>query len=60
MTRKDYEAIASRLKDYRKDTEGNPAHGCPATINDIVEILVDLFTEENPRFLPNKFREATK
>jgi hypothetical protein len=60
MTRKDYEAIASRLREYRSDTVGNPAHGCPATLDDIVEILVDFFTEDNPRFTPDRFRKATR
>jgi hypothetical protein len=60
MTRKDYEAIASQLRAYRTNTEGNPAHGCPATISDIVEILSSVFATDNPRFNADKFREATQ
>jgi hypothetical protein len=66
MTRKDYEAIASRLKDYRKNTralfpdyaEAKP-HKLQA-IDEIVEILSSVFATDNPRFDADKFRKATQ
>ena len=63
MTRKDYEAIASRLREYREGLESDPTSHLGTrldTIDDIVEILVDFFTEDNPRFTPNRFRQATR
>ena len=65
MTRKDYEAIASRLREYREELDANPTTlGAGMirrdTLDDVVEILVDLFTEDNPRFTPNRFRQACR
>jgi len=64
MTRKDYEAIASRLRDYRSEIENSGATMASRhrldTLDDVVEILVDIFTEDNPRFTPNRFRKATQ
>jgi hypothetical protein len=61
MTRKDYEAIASRLREYRKDLDGHPQRPPRQdTLDDIVEILVDFFTEDNPRFTADRFRKATQ
>lgn len=59
MTRKDYEAIAKVLNEYRKDTEqtttGENLRTRLDTIGDVVEILSDLFQAENPSFQPNRF-----
>ena len=64
MTRKDYEAIASRLREYREEVENSGATMANRhrldTIDDIVEILVDFFAEDNPRFTPDRFRQATR
>jgi hypothetical protein len=64
MTRKDYEAIASRLREYREEVENSGATMANRytldTLDDVVEILVDFFTEDNPRFTPNRFRQATR
>ena len=30
------------------------------TMDDVVEILVDIFTEDNPRFTPQRFRQACR
>lgn len=64
MTRKDYEAIAKEIRAYREDIEGSGATMANRyrldTIDDMVEILVDIFTEDNPRFTPDRFRQATR
>lgn len=65
MTRKDYEAIASALRVYREDVTREHANTMLArhkldTVDDVVEILVDIFTEENPRFTPDRFRQASR
>jgi hypothetical protein len=61
MTRKDYEAIASRLREYREDLDMHPQRAQRQdTLDDVVEILVDFFTEDNPRFTPDRFRKATR
>lgn len=64
MTRKDYEAIAQAIRTYREDIESTGATMAARyrldTIDDIVEILVDFFTEDNPRFTPDRFRQATR
>jgi len=62
MTRKDYEAIASQLRAYRKDTidSGVNVLSKVETLSDIVEILSSVFATDNPRFNADKFREATQ
>lgn len=60
MTRKDYEAIAKSLNEYRKNTEqtdGGTMVGRHKlnTIEDVVEILSELFQAENPNFQANRF-----
>lgn len=60
MTRKDYEAIARVLNQYRKDTESTEGGTMVGrhklnTIGDVVDILSDLFTEEYPNFQRNRF-----
>lgn len=64
MTRKDYEAIASALREYREDITATGATMANRhrldTLDDVVEILVDIFTVDNPRFTPNRFREASR
>jgi hypothetical protein len=64
MTRKDYEAIAKALRTYSEDIEATGAtmetrHRLD-TMDDVVEILVDIFTEDNPAFNPARFREACR
>ena len=64
MTRKDYERIASALRSYREEMEATGAtmetrHRLD-TMDDVVEILVDIFTEDNPRFTPQRFRQACR
>ena len=65
VTRKDYERIASALRSYSEEIEANPSTlGAGIirrdTIDDIVEMLVDIFTEDNPRFTPQRFRQACR
>jgi hypothetical protein len=63
MTRKDYERIASALRSYREEIEATGTTNTPlacAIIDDVVEILVDIFTEDNPRFTPTRFRQACR
>lgn len=65
MTRKDYEAIASALRAYREAiTEYHAAtmlarHKLDA-VDDIAEILGDIFAADNPRFQAARFRQATR
>jgi hypothetical protein len=64
VTRKDYERIAQALREYRQETEKTGAtmetrHKLD-TVDSVVEILVDIFTEDNPRFTPNRFRQACR
>jgi hypothetical protein len=64
MTRKNYEAIAKALRGYREDTESTGAtmetrHRLD-TMDDVVEILVDIFREDNSAFNPARFRQACR
>jgi hypothetical protein len=64
VTRKDYERIAQALREYRQETEKTGAtmetrHKLD-TVDSVVEILVNIFTEDNPRFTPNRFRQACR
>jgi hypothetical protein len=64
MTRKDYEAVAKALRTYTEDIETTGATMDTRirldTLDDVVEILVDIFTEDNPAFLPARFRQACR
>ncbi len=64
VTRKDYERIAKALLDYRQETEKTGATMAARhqldTIDNVVELLVGVFIEDNPRFAPNRFREACR
>lgn len=64
MTRKDYEAIASEISKYREEITATGATMANRyrldTIDDMVEILVEKFQAENPRFDGDRFRMATR
>lgn len=64
MTRKDYEAIAGAIATYRRDTEsttcGQDARLRLDTLDDVADILADLFEADNPRFQRNRFYFATR
>jgi hypothetical protein len=64
MTKKDYERIASALRSYREEIEATGAtmetRNRLDTMDDVVEILTDVFTELNPRFTPHRFRQACR
>ena len=65
MTRHDYEEIARGLRIYREDIEAEHAGTMLArhkldTVDDVVEILVDIFRQDNPRFLADRFRQACR
>ena len=66
MTRKDYEAIAEVLANYRRDIRDFPSeildHDIVAveTINNVAQALARVFEQENPRFLRNTFIDACK
>jgi hypothetical protein len=64
VTRKDYERIAEALRSYNEKVYEAGAtmetrHRLD-TLDDVVEILVDIFTEDNPRFTPTRFRQACR
>lgn len=65
MTRQDYEAIALALHAYRNDIRRE--HGDTIlgrhqldTLDDVTEILADIFAEDNPRFVRERFTQAAR
>jgi hypothetical protein len=57
MTRKDYEAVAIAISKYCDETESAMRLD---TVEDIVEILAEIFATDNPRFNTDKFRQACR
>ena len=65
MTRKDYEAIAKALRDYTEEVSANPSTlGAGMirrdTLDDIIEVLSEVFVTDNPNFNATKFRQACR
>ena len=65
MTRKDYEAIAKALRDYTEEVFANPSTlGAGMirkdTLDDIIEVLSEVFVTDNPNFNATKFRQACR
>ena len=66
MTRKDYEAVAEVLAEYRRDVRDFPSevldHDIVAieTVNRLAECLAKVFEQDNPRFQRSRFVEACK
>lgn len=64
MTRKDYEAIAAALRAYREDILLHPARVAVVarldTLDDVTEILAEIFAADNPRFLRERFTQAAR
>lgn len=65
MTRKDYEAIALALHAYRNDIRREHADTMTGrhrldTLDDVSEILADIFAADNPRFIRERFTQATR
>jgi hypothetical protein len=63
MTRKHYEKVAEYLRAYHKEI-ANGSHGGYdinarlSTLEDVVEILGDIFYQDNPRFDLARFASA--
>ena len=66
MTRKDYEAIASILRNNREATEGLKkelnidTEWCNALLASIEGDLMNLFESDNPRFDRARFQSASR
>jgi hypothetical protein len=65
MTRKDYEAIAAALREYREDLRREHASTMLGrhkldTVEDVTEILAEIFAADNPRFLRDRFTQAAR
>jgi hypothetical protein len=64
MYRKDYEAIAKALRTYTEDIEATGATMDTRirldTLEDVVEILAEVFEADNPAFQPARFRQACR
>lgn len=63
MTRKDYEAIASAILSVRGNIEARNLDVVRLSsewgiTNEIIDKLVTVFANDNPRFQADKFREA--
>ena len=62
MTRKDYEAVARSIRDYLSLPDLAPATQenriRKNTVDDIIDILADVFESENRAFDPSRFRSA--
>lgn len=62
MTRKDYQAIAeviaSTIREWDTNTEGNIPHDVRQTIENIADGLSEVFGEDNGLFDHNKFFRA--
>ena len=59
MTRKDYETIAREIRDYLSNPELQPAtmenRTRRDTVDDIIDILADVFANDNDRFDRSRF-----
>ena len=59
MTRKDYEAIASEIRNYLALPDLQPAtmenRTRRDTVDDIIDILADVFANDNERFDRSRF-----
>lgn len=61
MTRKDYEAIAVALRTYREDILRSTAPAVRLdTLDDVTEILAEIFAADNPRFVRDRFTQAAR